>query len=177
MNRKSRRKNGAVLVEGVVSLCMMIAATMVAVSFLVSSGMMVYYKQKIGFVADQVAHQVGLMPTMDQMTMTELTRDMLNKIGISTVDLSVTRKDSQCYGRPAVEITIRNGKLPLFSHVDFLPMSIEMEDKGVALLTPNATGAEAYYWNTRGRTSAYLVPLVKIPPGGPNFSTLPIIQN
>jgi hypothetical protein len=177
MTNRFRCNKGAVLVEGVVSLCMMIAATLVAVSFLVSSGMMVYYKQKVGFIADQVAHQVGLMPTMDDMTMQEMTRDMLVKIGISTADLSVTRKDSTVYGRPAVEITIRNGRLPLFSQVDFLPMTIAMQDTGVALVTPNATGAEAYYWNTKGRTASYLVPLVKIPPGGPNSMTLPVIQN
>jgi hypothetical protein len=177
MTKRVRCTKGAVLVEGVVSICLMITATMIAVSFLVSSGMMVYYKQKIGFVADQVAHQVGLMPTMDDMTVQEMTRDMLVKIGISTADLTVTRKASTVYGRPAVEITIRNGKLPLFSNVDFLPMSIEMQDKSVALLCPDATGAEAYYWNTKGRTSSYLVPLVKMPPGGPNVLTLPIIQN
>ncbi len=87
---------------------------MVAFSFLVSSGMMVYYKQKLGFVADQVAHQVGLMPNMDDMTMQEITRDMLAHIDISTADLSVTRKDTTIYGRPAVEVTVYNGKLPLF---------------------------------------------------------------
>ncbi len=177
MSKRFRKTNGAVLVEGVVSLCLMIAATMVAVSFLVSSGMMVYYKQKLGFVADQVAHQVGLMPNMDDMTMQEITRDMLAHIEISTADLKVTRKDTTIYGRPAVEVTVYNGKLPLFSNVDFLPMSIAMQDKGVALVTPNATGAEAYYWNTKGRMASYLVPLVKIPPGGPNFSTVPVIQN
>jgi hypothetical protein len=56
-------------------------------------------------------------------------------------------------------------------------MSIAINDKGVALVTPNATGAENYYCNTNGRMASYLVRLVKIPPSGLNFSTVPIIQN
>lgn len=40
-----RAARGAVLVEGVAALFLIITGTMLAISFLVSSGMLVYYKQ------------------------------------------------------------------------------------------------------------------------------------
>lgn len=171
------RSRGAVLVEGVAALFLIITGTMLAISFLVSSGMLVYYKQKMGFISTQIAQQVGMHPQMDDMTMTEMTRDMMAKMSLPTANMSVSRSNTDVYGRPGVAITVKNGKLPLFTNVDFLPMTIDIQDTAVAFLSASPSGADAYLWMPRGRMSSYVLPMVRIPNGGtPQFSTVPVIQ-
>lgn len=52
---RRRRAHGAALVEGVISLVMITIGTVAAVTLLVNAGMTTYYKEKIGFVANQCA--------------------------------------------------------------------------------------------------------------------------
>jgi hypothetical protein len=163
-------------VEGVLALCMVTAGTMVAVSFLVNSGMMIYYKNKLGFISSQVALQAANKPQMEDMEVEQMAKDLLTQMGLPTKDLKVTRKAVSIYGRPAVKVIIENGRMPLFSNIDFLPATIGVQDSATAIISPYPSGADAYYM-PRGRISGYVVPLVRIPAGGPRFGDMPLLAN
>ena len=173
-----RDTRGAALVEGVLALCLVTVGTMVAVSFLVNSGMMVYYKQKLAFVCAQVATQAAAKPQMDDMVVDQMARDFLTQMGLPTKDLKVTRTLVSVCGRPAVNILIQNGRMPLFSNVnvDFLPVTIGVQDSATAIISPYPSGADAYYM-PRGRINGYVVPLIRIPGNGSRFPGMPVLAN
>ncbi|MBX9689439.1 MAG: hypothetical protein K2X27_22205, partial [Candidatus Obscuribacterales bacterium] len=50
-----RSQQGSLIVEGVVGTWLVITAVALAVLFLVNCGMATYYKQRLGYITDQVA--------------------------------------------------------------------------------------------------------------------------
>ena len=171
-----RGARGAALVEGVVALCMIFFGSMIAVVFLVNSGMSTFYKEKLGFITNQIALQVGQNPQMDDMAVREMARDMLNQMGIPSTDLKVKRSLATIYGRPGVAVTIVAGNLPMFGNGQVLPLTITLQDKSVALITPTPAGADAYLFSSRGTSAGYLVPLVRVPANGLGAISLPIVM-
>jgi len=155
---------------------MIFFGTMAAVALLVNSGMSTFYKEKLGFITNQVALQVGMNPQMDDMSVRELARDMLNQMAIPTNDLKVSRKETTVYGRPGIAVTIQAGNLPMFGNGQILPLNITLQDKAVALVSPTPAGADAYLLSSRGTSAGYLVPLVRIPANGLGAISLPIVS-
>lgn len=175
-NRQHSRK-GAALVEGVIALCLIIGGTVIAISFLTSYGMILYYKEKIAFVANQIASECAQAPNISDETMNGFAKELFEQMSMPATDLEVKRDLLTVLGRPAVKITIANKKMPLFHRLDILPMSTTVSDEAVAIIAPSPAYCDAYLWAPRAKFRGYVLPLVKIPSGGaPDFGSMPILQ-
>lgn len=171
----SRSTSGAALVEGVVALCLITMGTVVAVTLLVNTGMSTYYKEKLGFIANQAAiYAASIPPSEDIVTSTKpVVQDLLLKMGLPASQFKLTGMHTDVAGKPAVSVTIAISALPLFGDGQLLPLSISLQDTAV---TMRSTAPQAYLWfNRNPRVSGYLIPVVRVPPDGVSSIGLPCI--
>lgn len=173
----SRSDRGAALVEGVLSICLVTAATVIALSFLTSYGMVLFYKGKIAFVANQIAAECAQEPNLEDATIVDFTKEILQSMDLPVSKLEVKKENLTIFGRAAIKITITNQNMPLFHKLDFLPMNTLVTDSATAILAPSPAYADAYLWSPRTKFGNYVIPLVKCPGSGPNFSDMTVIQN
>ncbi len=177
MNRvKVRSRRGAVLLEGVAAIWLIVTVSVVSISLLINSGMSMFYKQKIAFVAMETAiYTAGLKMNVDKVaTGEEFAKQMLNGMGMSVQNAKIEIKETMVMDAPAISAQISLSKLPLLQGSGgMLPFSITLADKAVAI--KHAT-PEAYVWlSNSSKMSPYLFPVVRVPPGGPNSVGLPVV--
>jgi hypothetical protein len=178
-NRTSKRSTtGAALAEGVVSLWLIITATILAVGLLVNAGMSTFYKEKLGFVTNQVAVAVAAQsdPAEAEEKAKSTTRALFTAMGMSFQDCLVKVRAESIDGQPAVGVTITIKGLPLMliGEANVFPGAITLSDKTVVLL--RARAPDAYLWMSRSPALApYVIPLHRIPPSGPNMLGVPVI--
>lgn len=173
-----RGNTGAAMVEGVVSLWLIITATILAVALLVDTGMSTFYKAKLGFVTNQVA--VALAAQSDQTQAEEeaksMTKSLFDAMGIQFKECTVKVKAESIDSQPAVGVTVTIKGLPLMliGQSNIFPIGIDLTDKAVVLL--RARAPDAYLWMSRSPALApYVIPLHRLPPGGPNSLGVPFI--
>jgi Flp pilus assembly protein TadG len=171
---KLNRRRGAALVEGVIALAMIIMGTVGAVLLLVNTGMSMYYKQKLGFIASEAAMYAAVLSQTDDVEVkgSETARALLQAMGFNPsrcdVKVSVTTVDD----KPAIKVTITTD-LKMFGKGDILPGSINIQDTAVAL---RGTTPDTLIWFRRNpQVSGYLLPVIRIPPDGPGSLGLPVI--
>ncbi len=129
---KLRRHQGAVLVEGVVALMLIIAGAIGGTLLLVNTGCATYYKEKLGFVDNQAAtfagNQVaqGVSDT-DVQTQTETyVNDLLQKFGMPPAqDVTVTIDANY------VTVASKLANLTLIGDGSILPFSVSVQDTSV----------------------------------------------
>ena len=111
--RASRSPKGAALVEGVVSLVMIIIGTMAAVTLLVNAGMTTYYKEKIGFVANQCAtYAASLSPGDDLEGKTSLlAKKLVGAMGMPNSSVQLKVVEMPIEDRVGLKITLGVGNL------------------------------------------------------------------
>ncbi|HZT35520.1 MAG TPA: hypothetical protein VFA15_06350 [Nitrososphaera sp.] len=174
--RKSRSRSGAVLAEGVVSLWLIIVITVAAVSLLTNAGMSIFYKQKISFIAMQTAiYTAGLPMNVDRRTSGEaMAKKLITSMGMSERNAEIQIKDTTVEGAPAVSVRITIANLPLLQgQGGMLPLSVTLGDEATAI---NNRSPEAYIWlNNHPKMSGYLIPVVRLPPGGVQAAGLPVV--
>jgi hypothetical protein len=96
MRNKHRKNKGAALVEGVVSLAMVIGGVILGVLLLVNVGVSMYYKQKLGIVSNHAAQFAATQdpgdPNLQFNTLMKAraiaTAMGLPPVNITTIDLS-----------------------------------------------------------------------------------------
>jgi hypothetical protein len=175
--RKSQRcrgAHGAALVEGVISLVMITIGTVAAVTLLVNAGMTTYYKEKIGFVANQCAsYAASLSPGDDLEGKTgALARKLVAAMGMPNNAVQLKVVEVPIEDRVGLKITLGVGGLGMFGSGDILPKVVSMQDTAVALRNGSPSG---YLWmNNNPKFSGYLIPVVKVPPAGPSSLGMPL---
>jgi hypothetical protein len=131
-NCSYRKAHGGVLVEGVVGISLITAFTVAAVILLFDVGMTMYYKQKIGFIANVAANQAcqgisfagSFNPAKSDAVLTNEARTLINRLlsqsGLSrsTIGNLSVRQDLATQ-TVTVDLTINN--LPLFPNATLLP--------------------------------------------------------
>ena len=87
----ARRQNGSAIVEGVVSLCMITIGVVLFVGFLINVGFSSYYKERLGWVADQTARYASSLGGEDlnenKDKVKKFSTEMLNHMGFDGVIL------------------------------------------------------------------------------------------
>lgn len=171
----ARRSNsGAALVEGVISLVLITIGTVAAVTLLVNAGMSTYYKEKMGFVCNQCAvYASSLSPSDDAQGKTEnMARSLLKAMGMPTQSVKVKVDEQPVEDRTGIKVTLSVNGFGLFGSGDILPTSIALQDSAIALRNGSPSG---YLWmNNNPKFSGYLIPVLKVPPGGPNSLGMPL---
>lgn len=176
-NFPSRNQRGAVLAEGVVAIWLIISITVAAVSLLINSGMSMFYKQKISYVAMQTAtYTAQLKMNEDKVGKGEAAaKKMLEAMGFSTVNSEIEIKEENIEDAPCISVSITLKNLPLFqgSEPGMMPFSVTLGDKAIAIKQQKP---EAYVWlNNNPKMSGFLIPVVRLPAGGVGASGLPYV--
>ncbi len=129
--KRRRRTSGSALAEGVMGILMVTCALIAGCVCLADLGMLLYYKTKVAFIADQIAYQESLLPAgFDIQSQAEsdadiLFRGMHLKITNETVATSVDNG--------TIKVVVA-GDCPLIQGVpDYLPLKIHVSDTSVAL--------------------------------------------
>jgi len=173
-----RGNTGAALAEGVVSLWLIITATVLAIGLLVNTGMSTFYKEKLGFVTNQVAVSLAAQsdPAQAEERAKSMTKALFNEMGMSFKDCIVKVKAESIDSQPAVGVTVTIKGLPLMliGESNIFPIGIDLTDKTVVLL--RARAPDAYLWMSRTPSlSSYGIPLYRLPPSGANGFGVPVI--
>ncbi|MBP9093584.1 hypothetical protein KBI23_21370 [bacterium] len=171
---RRRGSHGAALVEGVVSLVMITIGTVAAVTLLVNAGMSTYYKEKIGFVANQCAtYAASLSPGDDLEGKTSLlAKKLVAAMGMPNNAVTVKVAEMPIEDRVGLKVTLCVGGLGMFGSGDIMPKVLSMQDTAVSLRNGTPSG---YLWmNNNPKFSGYLIPVVKVPPSGPNSLGMPL---
>jgi hypothetical protein len=172
----ARRHSGAALAEGVAALWLIVSITAASVSLLINSGMSMFYKQKIAFCAMETAtYTAGQRMDVDRLARgEEFAREIVKGMGLAVHNATIDIKETTVKDAPAISVRISIANLPLLhGEGGILPFSITIADQAVAIrhATP-----EAYVWLTNNaKMSGYLIPVTRIPAGGPNATGLPVI--
>jgi len=179
MRRKGhgRSKQGAALVEGVASLWLIVSITVASISLLINSGMSMFYKQKIAYVAMQTATYTAQMKMNEDKTSRgeELAKSLLSKMGFNVAQTEVDIKEISVEGAPSIQVDITCKNLPLFhgTEAGMMPFSVTLGDSATCI---KQQAPEAYVWlNNNPKMSGYLIPVVRMPPGGVGASGLPYV--
>lgn len=162
------------MVEAVAGMGLIIVTTVTALGLLVNAGMSTYYKEKMSFVANQTAqYAVSLPATEDLESKTEeCAKGLLKALGLPTQGCKVKVQPVMVADMPAVSVTVTAHNLPLLANVQMLPSAISMQDTAVAL---KRGSPDTFLWmNYNPKLSGYLIPVLRIPPSGPNSLGLPI---
>lgn len=176
-NLRGRNQRGAALVEGVVALWLIVSITVASISLLINSGMSMFYKQKIAYVAMQTAtYTAQLKMNEDKQTRgDEIARSLLGTMGFNLGQVEVEVKEITVADAPSVRVDITCKNLPLFhgTEAGMMPFSVTLADSATCI---KQQAPEAYVWlNNNPKMSGYLIPVVRMPPGGVSASGLPYV--
>lgn len=172
-----RNQTGAVLAEGVVSIWLIVTVVVASISLLINTGMSMFYKQKIAFIAMQTATYAAQLKLADdrQARGETYAKSLIKTMGLPVINSEITIKELVVEGAPSIEVAITLANLPLFHGPEsgMLPFSVTLGDKAVAI---RQQAPEAYVWlNNNPKMSGYLLPVVRMPAGGVNQSGLPVV--
>lgn len=147
--KKRINQNGAVLVEGVVALVLIIIGTVLGTLLLVNSGLSIYYKEKLGFVANQASQFAFQLPAdKDPRPQTTVfVNELIEKIGLPAEKTTVTTDNTvQIAGVRGAKVII-SAELKLIGKGDVLPLTIPLTETAIAIASnyiisgPPATSA------------------------------------
>lgn len=136
-----RSKQGSVMVEGAVGLLLVISGLIVAVLFLLNSGLAVYNQEKIGFVANSAASYAANLTNTStrQADVDAEVKDTMANLGLDSSNTSTTISDVTLNSLPAVSVTI-TANLPTLMTANFgsiFPQQIQINNTAVALKPVN----------------------------------------
>ncbi|MBX3073577.1 hypothetical protein KF728_22425 [Candidatus Obscuribacterales bacterium] len=176
-NMRGRNQRGAALAEGVVALWLIVSITVASISLLINSGMSMFYKQKIAYVAMQTAtYTAQLKMNEDKRTRgEEVGRSLLGAMGFNAAQAEIDIKEITVEGAPSIQVDITCKNLPLFhgTEAGMMPFSVTLGDSATCI---KQQAPEAYVWlNNNPKMSGYLIPVVRMPPGGVGSSGLPYV--
>lgn len=162
------------MVEGVMGLWLIITGTVLAITILVNTGMSTYYKEKIGFIANQCGIYASSLPPGEDMTtkVEDMARGLVNALGMANSGVKVKVEEKAVADRTAVKITVAVNGLKLFGPGDVLPGTINLEDSAVVIKNGAPTGL--LWLNNNAKFSGYLIPAIKVPPSGPASVGMPL---
>ena len=133
--KKRFNQSGAVLVEGVVALVLIITGTVLGTLLLVNSGLSTYYKEKLGFVANQAAQFAFQIPADKdpKAQTTAFVLELMEKIGLPSENTVVTTDNTvQVAGVRGAKVVI-TANLKLIGKGDVLPLTIPLTETSIAI--------------------------------------------
>jgi hypothetical protein len=103
-----RNPKGSAIVQGVVSLWLVICGTVLGSLLLLNIGGASYCKEKVGFIADQAAYYGASLPDTPARAalVTTMVDDLLKSMGLPTSSTTVTTTDLTVNSQAAVAVTV-----------------------------------------------------------------------
>lgn len=139
-----RSAKGAGLVEGVTGLVMVMGGLIIAILLMMNTGMAMYLKGKIAFVAQQTArHATGLQEQDRKSQSTEFAKDLAARMGMDVNSTEVEVGSCTVAGEEAVDVKI-SSSMATFGGVDWLPKTVAMSDNAVAVIEDGSSGTYGY---------------------------------
>lgn len=138
-NRRNRSQRGSGIVEGVAGLGLVLTGTICAVLLLVNSGMAMYHKNRLGFVALQTANYAASIPKSELGSVKTFAKELLQSMGADSMEANVESSEILVKGKPAVKVVITNKCVLFESGYDFLPKSIAMSDAATCVRSSGAS--------------------------------------
>src|SRR6185369_3630926 len=105
-SRSARSQRGSGLAEGVIGLCMVITGTAIATVLLTDVGMSLYYKQKLGFVANQTAVFAVCLPPGNDDKITDFAKTLLTKLSKNKAECKVKHEIIKMDNKTVSQVTI-----------------------------------------------------------------------
>lgn len=142
-SRRCRRghQHGAGIVEGVLGLLLITGIVVLGVLFTLSVGMTVYYKGKLGLVANQAAKYVASVCSWSYSYNSLMTDSRLSKEARQEADAALQQMGlppatsvTAHWDGDKVSVSITVGRLPVFGAGNILPATISLTDTAVAIL-------------------------------------------
>lgn len=174
--KRARNQSGAALAEGVVSLWLVVVITVAAVSLLTNSGMSIFYKQKISFIAMQTAlYTAHLKMNEDKVGKGEaFAKNMITSMGMPARNAEIIVREMNIEDAPSISVKITIANLPLLQgDGGMMPLSVTLGDEAIAI---KQQSPEAYVWlNNNPKMSPFLIPVVRMPANGVQGCGLPYV--
>ena len=136
--RKMRNDKGQALVEGATALVLIIMGTVLASLFLLNVGLGVFYKEKLGFIADQSAKYASALPAAQadkgaKDIAAQLISEM--KLPIKNTQVTVDNSDAK-----TIQVSI-SGQCAMFNNsLGVLPLQISLSDTASAVKSSGSSG-------------------------------------
>ncbi len=128
-----RSVRGSGIVEGAVGLIMVLSAVVGGTLLLVNCGVATYYKEKLGFAAQQIANFAANLPTGSDPVgpTTNFAREFFRITKLPNAQVSVSR--ITIAGEAAVRVSVQAKALDLIGHGDIVPAALSISETAVAL--------------------------------------------
>jgi len=127
--RRYRQQQGQALAEGTAAMCMVFGSVVVAMFFVLNTGMGMFFKQKLtGVCLAAAAHASAHAGDSDVETETmDFVEELMPQVGIAPRNLSVAVSEINVGEHSGVQVTVSN-TFPLFGSVNMLPTQIVLAD-------------------------------------------------
>lgn len=138
---KALRNKRGILADSAVGLYLVITGMILGTVFLLNAGGFIYYKIKLGFIANSTAtYAAGLPRTASRNGLIKTYADQaLTSMGFNPSAVTLDISDTTIVTRPAVKISVTSPLATLINFGGIVPSQITLSDSAVA--------AEKYwYW-------------------------------
>ena len=128
-----RSARGSGIIEGTVGLMLVSIGVVLFSGLLVNVGFGSYYKERLGFVADQTANYASMQSDEDkQKKVEEFAEALLKQMGFANQDTKVSLQEIEVYGEQATQVDITSD-FPLFQQLGgVFPAKISLSERGVS---------------------------------------------
>jgi len=132
--REFRNCRGAVLADSAVGLYLVITGMIFGVILLLNAGGFVYYKMKLGFIANSTATYACGLPNNSARNglVTNYANQTLQSMGFNPSAVAVTISDTTIVTRPAVKILVNCPLSSLINFCNMIPAQITLTESAVA---------------------------------------------
>lgn len=141
--RRKRNQRGASLVESVVGLLIVVVGTVLGALMLLNVGRVTYYKQKISFVAQQLAYYAAILPAPQddpsvQPLLQTMAQQMVDRMGLNASQVTVTAGaapialDPQAGVGVKVDLAVQFPTLLSAGFNSTIPLNITLSDSAVS---------------------------------------------
>lgn len=141
--RSRRNQSGASLVEAVVGLLIIVVGTVFGALLLLNVGRVTYYKQKIGFVVQQLAYYAAILPAPQddpsvQPLLQTMAQQMIDRMGLNASSVTVsagapsTPIDPQAGVGVKIDLTVAFPTLLSAGFNSTIPLTVTLSDSAVA---------------------------------------------
>lgn len=144
IHNRVRSCQGSGIVEGVVGLVIVMGGLILAILLMVNTGMAMYLKGKVAFLAQQTArHATGLQASQLQSESTAFAKELAARMGMDKDSTNIEVATCTVSGEEAIEVKI-SSSTGTFGGVDFLPKTVAMNDSAVAVIEDGGSGTYGY---------------------------------
>ena len=142
--RTGRNAHGSGIAEGVCGLGLVIGGVVLATLLIVNTGMAMYLKGKLAFIAQQTARYSSSLPqsTMEK-DAEDFGKELARRMGLDPNSTQVKLARTKIGSEDAVEANV-SSSMTTFGNVDWLPKTVGMNDSAIAITNDGASDSYGY---------------------------------